>query len=246
MSSQSAHDRTGRGLVVAIDGPGGSGKSSVGSRVARRLGYRFCDTGVLYRGLTWLAIHRGLDPDDGDALAHLAAEIELAPDDEDRYVRLLAGGRDVTDALHTAEVDRHVSRVSRHPAVRAALLPVQRRLADGGGIVMAGRDIGTVVLPDADPKIYLDVSLDERARRRAAERGVAADERALKDIEAELRRRDGLDSTREASPLRIPEGATIVSTGGNTLGQTIDAVVAAIERRAAELRSRIGESRDAS
>jgi cytidylate kinase len=150
-------------------------------------------------------------------------------------VRLLAGERDVTDRLHTADVDRHVSRVSRHPEVRAALLPVQRRLAAGGSIVMAGRDIGTVVLPDADPKIYLDVSLEERARRRAEERGQAGDAAALAQIAAELRRRDGIDSTRDASPLRVPDGATVIETGGNTLEETVDAVVTAIERRAREL-----------
>lgn len=224
-----------RRLSVSIDGPGGSGKSSVGSRAAAVLGYRFADTGVLYRGLTWLAVEEGTDPDDGPALAELVGQIALAADDNERYVRLLARETDVTERLHTDAVDRNVSRVSRHPQVRAALMPTQRQLAADGGMIMAGRDIGTVVLPDADLKLFLDVSLEERARRRAAERGAGADSEALRQIEAELRRRDGSDTTRETAPLRVPDEAVVITTDGNTLGQTVDAVVAAVRRRAREI-----------
>jgi len=221
-----------RGLIVSIDGPGGSGKSTVGMRAAAQLGYRFCDTGVLYRGLTWLAMERGVDLDDADALVPLVANIALAPDASDRYVHLVVDGRDVTDQLHTADVDRQVSRVSQHAPVRAALLKVQRKLAADGRMIMAGRDIGTVVLPDADLKLYLDVSVDERARRRAEERGVANDPAALEEIADDLRRRDGIDSSRKTAPLRIPDGATIVRTEGNSLDQTVAAVVDVV--RAAE------------
>jgi 23S rRNA pseudouridine2605 synthase len=220
----------GRGLVVSIDGPGGSGKSTVGVRAAAKLSYRFCDTGVLYRGLTYLAIERGADLDDADALVGLVGLLELAPDAELRYVRMLVDGTEVTDRLHNAAVDRDVSRVSLHAAVRAALLPVQRALAAQGRLIMAGRDIGTVVLPDADIKLYLDVSIEERARRRAAERGLATDARAVAQIEHELRRRDGIDSTREASPLRIPDGARLIDTAGNTLDQTVAQVVDIVRR----------------
>ncbi len=213
------------GLIVSIDGPGGSGKSTVGARAASELGYRFCDTGVLYRGLTWLAMHRGADLDDPRALVGLVGQLELAPDSDGRYTRLLIDGREVTDELHTAEVDREVSRVSQHAPVRAALLPVQQALASSGRIIMAGRDIGTVVLPHADPKLYLDVSIAERARRRAVERGVADDARAVAEIEDDLRRRDDVDSTREASPLRIPDGALKVRTDGLSLDETVAQVV---------------------
>ncbi|MEA2677300.1 MAG: CMP/dCMP kinase [Chloroflexota bacterium] len=219
------------GLVVSVDGPGGSGKSTVGMRAAERVGYRFCDTGVLYRGLTWLAMTRGVDFDSADALVGLIPHMRLEHDKQQRYVRLIADGKEITDELHTAEVDREVSRVSQHAQVRAALLPLQRGLADGGRLIMAGRDIGTVVLPDADLKLYLEVSVAERARRRAAERGVADDPRALAQIEGELRQRDEVDSTRATSPLRVPEGATVVDTSDNTLEQS-DAQVVALNRTA--------------
>ena len=219
-----------RGLVVSVDGPGGSGKSTVGVRAAEQLGYRFCDTGVLYRGLAWLAMARGVDPDDGPALVGLIPHMELAPDERKRYVRLLRDSREVTQELHTAAVDREVSRVSQHATVRAALLPVQRSLAAGGRLIMAGRDIGTVVLPDADLKLYLEVSVEERARRRAVERGLADDARALAQIENDLRRRDDIDSTRVSSPLRVPDGATVIDTSANTLDETVAQVVAIIRR----------------
>ena len=224
-ASAPAPGKAGRGLIVSLDGPGGSGKSTVGMRAAAVLGYRFCDTGVLYRGLTWLAMDRNVDLDDATALVPLVTAMRLAPDENDRYMRLLVDGADVTARLHTAEVDREVSHVSRHAPVRAALLKVQRALAAPGRIIMAGRDIGTVVLPDADLKLYLNVSIEERARRRAEERGLAGDARAVGEIEDELRRRDGIDSTRETAPLRIPDGATIVETEGNTRDQTVARVV---------------------
>jgi cytidylate kinase len=207
------------GLVVSVDGPGGSGKSSVGAGAALKVGYRFCDTGVLYRGLTWLALKRGVDPDDAAALEQLVTEVELAPDAQQRYVHLRAEGREITDELHTPEVDREVSRVSQH----------------GGRIVMAGRDIGTVVLPDADLKIYLDVSIAERARRRASERGLGGDAAAVAQIEQELRRRDGIDSNRKTAPLRKPADAVVIDTDGFTLDKSIDAVVSAIRAREQEL-----------
>jgi cytidylate kinase len=228
-------------LVVSLDGPGSSGKTTAGAGAAAALDYRFCDTGVLYRGATWLALERGVPTSDGAALAALVPEMELAPDDRGRYMHVLVGGDDVTALLHNARVDSKVSEVARQPAVREALLPLQRALAAGGGIIMAGRDIGSVVLPDADLKLYLDVSVAERARRRAAERGLGGDLAAVAEIEAELRRRDDFDSRRSVAPLRVPEGAIVISGDGRTLGETVSRLVAEV-RRAEAAASAAGKS----
>jgi len=224
------------GLVVALDGPGSSGKSSVGAAAALRLGYRFCDTGLLYRAVTWLALGRGIRLDghegagpDPARLVALVAEIELVPDSDGRLAHVSVDGVDVTDAVHGPAVDEAVSAVSRVPELRTALLERQRAIAaEPGGIVMAGRDIGTVVLPDADLKIFLDASVEERARRRAEERAVDPDSQEGRYILAQLRRRDDLDSNRAVAPLRPAADAVHVVTDGNTFDQTVDAVVGAI------------------
>jgi cytidylate kinase len=221
------------GLVVALDGPSSSGKSSVGSAAALRLGYRFCDTGLLYRAATWLALKRGLTADgaepDPQALVALVPEIALVPDENGRLAHVSVDGEDVTDDVHTPRVDEAVSVVSRVPELRTALLQRQRSLAaEPGGIIMAGRDIGTVVLPDADLKIFLDASAEERARRRAEERGLDPASAEADEILEQLRRRDSLDSTRAAAPLRPADDAVHIVTDGNEFGQTVDAVVDAI------------------
>jgi cytidylate kinase len=228
------------GLVVALDGPGSSGKSSVGAAAALRLGLRFCDTGLLYRAATWLALERHVPKTgageiaDPAALVALVPEIALVPDANGRLAQVSVDGRDVTADVHTPRVDEAVSAVSRVAALRAALLDRQRALAaEPGGIVMAGRDIGTVVLPDADLKIFLDASVEERARRRAEERDVDPDSQEGRFILAQLRRRDDLDSNRAVAPLRAAPDAFHIVTDGNTFEQTVDAVVAAIEAAAA-------------
>ncbi len=225
------------GLVVALDGPGSSGKSSVGSAAALRLGYRFCDTGLLYRAATWLALNRrvrvegeGADP---HRLVDLVPEIELVPDVNGRLAHVSVDGADVTDEVHTPRVDEAVSAVSRVPELRTALLERQRALAaQPGGIIMAGRDIGTVVLPDANLKIFLDASVEERARRRTEERELSPDSAEARFILAQLRRRDDLDRNRAVAPLRPADVAINIVTDGNTFAQTVDAVVGAIEAAA--------------
>ena len=219
------------GLVVAVDGPSSSGKSTVGAEAARRLRYRFCDTGLLYRAVAWLALERGIAPADVPALLPLAAEVVLVADARGRLRHVEADGRDVTHEVRGADVDRAVSDYSKVPELRAALVPRQRDLAGEGGIIMAGRDIGTVILPDADVKIYLSASAEERARRRAKQRGTV-DETEADRILDELRRRDSIDSSRETAPLRIASDAVVIRTDGNSFEQTIEAVVQAI--RAAE------------
>jgi cytidylate kinase len=228
------------GLVVALDGPGSSGKSSVGAAAALELGYRFCDTGLLYRAATWLALRERV-PADGDpaALVALVPEIELAPDANGRLAHVTVDGIDVTDDVHTPVVDEAVSAVSRVAELRAALLERQRALAaEPGGIVMAGRDIGTVVLPDADLKIFLDASVEERARRRTEERGLDAASPEAEAILGQLRRRDDLDKNRAVAPLRPADDAVHIVTDGNTFADTVAAVVATI--REAEERVAVG------
>lgn len=220
-----------RGSRVALDGPGSSGKSSVGAAAAASLGYRFLDTGVLYRALTLLSVRDGIDPDDQARLVALIPQLELVPDELGRLRRVRVDGEDVTGQLHAPEVDRLVSAVSRQPDVRAALLQLQRDLAAPGRIIVAGRDIGTVVLPDAELKLYLEVSLEERARRRAAERDLDLASTEAQAILADLRRRDHLDSSRDVAPLRVPEDAVVVRSDGRTFHGTVGEVVRLIRER---------------
>ena len=236
-STRSSRPRPSPGLIVALDGPASSGKSSVGAAAAAALGYRFCDTGLLYRAATWLALKRGVNPDgDPEALVALVPEIELIPDAAGRLAHVSVDGEDVTDDVHTPIVDERVSAISRVPELRTALLDLQRALADeAGGIIMAGRDIGTVVLPQADLKIFLDASVEERARRRASERGIDQGSPEARQILDQLRRRDKLDRDRLVAPLRPAEDAIHIVTDGNRFEDTVAAVVGAI--RAAEERA---------
>jgi cytidylate kinase len=216
------------GLIVALDGPASSGKSSVGAAAAAELGYRFCDTGLLYRAATWLALQRGVSPSEGDRVEALAAEIHLEPDARGRLARVMVDDDDVTSHVRERAVEAHVSAISRVPRLRAALLDRQREIARPGRIIMAGRDIGTVVLPDADLKLYLNASVEERARRRAEERGLDAAHPDAEAVLTDLRRRDKLDSTRAVAPLRVADDAVVLTTDGNRFEQTVELVVAEI------------------
>jgi len=220
-------------LVVALDGPGSSGKSSVGAAAALRVGYRFCDTGLLYRAVTWLALARDLSPGFPHAIRGLVDEVELAPDEVGRLAHARVDGVDHTAEVRGPEVDAAVSAYSAIPELRLALLERQRLLAADGGIVMAGRDIGTVVLPHADLKIFLEASVGERARRRTEERHLDPDGPEAAAILEALRRRDELDSTRAVAPMRVADDARIISTDGNSFEETVDAVVHAIQDAAA-------------
>jgi len=215
-------------LVVALDGPASSGKSSVGAAAARRLGYRFCDTGLLYRALTWLALRNTVATDNGAVLATLVEHVQLASGPDGQLNHVVADAQDVTTQVHSPQVDEHVSAVARQPEVRAALLERQRQIAAAGAIIVAGRDIGSVVLPDADLKLYLDASVTERARRRTVQAGHAPGGVAAAHILAEVERRDAQDSSRILAPLRIPDDALIVVTDEATFEETVDMVEAAI------------------
>lgn len=202
-------------LVIAIDGPGASGKSTVGKLVAQHLGYRFIDTGAMYRALTWVALNRKISFEDEAALAHLAATTTLevqpmtpqAPEGQ-----VLVQGEDISPHLHAPEVDAKVSLLARVSQVRSVLVAAQRRLAEEGQLVMAGRDIGSVVLPDATLKVFLDASVEERAQRRYRELLAQQVQVTYGEVLEELRVRDELDQNREVSPLRPAEDAIIIQT----------------------------------
>jgi len=200
-----------------------SGKTAVGLSLAREFGYRLVDTGMIYRAIAWLALERGADVDDEPAVVALAqaARFELGQPTDNGGPTIRVDGRDVTVELRTPSVDRSVSHVSRMPGVRQAVLDLQRRLANDGQIIMLGRDIGTVVLPDAPLKIYLDASAEVRAQRRHAELQAAGIERPESEILAELHQRDEMDSNRHVSPLRPAADAIIIDTDALSLEQVI-------------------------
>jgi cytidylate kinase len=219
---------TKRGLVVALDGPASSGKSSVGAAAAAELSYRFCDTGLLYRAVTWLALRRGIQPAQVQAVVNLVREVDFGADEQGRLSHVTVDGEDVTKDVHGPDVDTHVSAFSGIPELREALLERQRSIAAPGRIIMAGRDIGTVVMPDADLKIYLNASPEERARRRAEERGLDPNGPEAAEVLADLRRRDAHDSKRAVSPLRPAPDARVIVTDGNRFEQTVAMVVRTI------------------
>jgi len=224
----------GRPRTIAIDGPAGAGKSTIGALVAERLGYLFLDTGAMYRAVALAALERGIDPDDAIALETLAREVRInigPPTIRDgRAYTVLLDGKDVTWDIRDGRIDRVVSQVARVPAVRDAMLEQQRSLAARGRVVMVGRDIGTVVLPDAERKIFLTASAAERARRREEELAARGEQRPRQELLHEILRRDQLDSERAVAPLRAADDAIVVETDGQSVGQALDRVLSVIAR----------------
>jgi cytidylate kinase len=217
-------ERLPRPAIIAIDGPVAAGKTSVGKLLSRELRYRFLDTGIMYRAITWLALDRDIDVEDESALGRLAGETVMGLKDGDEGV-IIVDGREVSEELRRPEVDRAVSLVSKVPDVRTALVEQQREIALEGRIVVVGRDIGTVVLPYADLKLFLVASVSKRAERRymeLARQGYDVEyDQVLKDLEA----RDDLDTGRAHSPLRPAPNATLVDTDDIDLGQVIQRVM---------------------
>ncbi len=219
--------------IITIDGPAGAGKTTVSRRLAQRLGYRYVDTGALYRGIAWKADRAGIDVDDTRAVRRLLDTLRLeAVWTDDGTMRILIDGRDVTDELRTPHISMLASRMSALPAVRQCLLGLQRRLGREGGCVFEGRDMGTVVFPDAAVKIFLDASLEKRARRRHRELGDAG--QRFEEVLEDIRRRDENDSTRRLAPLKMAEDAVRIDTSA----LSVEEVLAEIERVVAQRRRR--------
>lgn len=211
-------------MIVAIDGPAGAGKSTVALRVADALGFVLVGTGALYRAVACIALERGVDWEDGPALAPIAASLDVRFEVIDGVNRVYVGGDDWTERLRTADASRGASIVSAHAEVRDALVALQRDLGERFDVVMEGRDIGTVIFPDADVKVYLTASSEERARRRMADYERAGEAAEFAAVLEEIEARDARDRNRPVAPLRVAEGAVVVDASS----QTVDAVVETI------------------
>lgn len=223
------HTSASQAPVVAIDGPVASGKTSVGRVAATQLELRFLDTGVMYRALTWLALRCGKPVDDAESMGRLAENCSMSlADDKEAAVILVNGHSLSVDDLTSEEIDRNVSAVAAGSAARRALVKQQRAIAEGGGIVMVGRDIGSVVLPDADVKLYLDASPEERTRRRLRQQQEAGVIINYQQALADTNRRDQLDSERADSPLKVPDGAIVIDTERLDFLQSVAAVASQI------------------
>jgi cytidylate kinase len=220
--------------TIAIDGPAASGKTTLGMLLAEALGYLFLDTGVMYRAVTWSALQRGVALDDEQALKELAEsadiDVRLPSKADGRTSDVLIDGKDVTWEIRLPEVEANVSVVSASPGVRQALTVQQHRIGLRGRIVMVGRDIGTVVMPDADLKIYLDASVEERARRRYEEVRQRGEQTSLGVILRGMRERDRIDSSRRVAPLRPADDAVILNSDGLDARQVLEEVLAMVQR----------------
>jgi cytidylate kinase len=216
-------------LIVAIDGPSGAGKGTIAREVAARIGYRHVDTGAMYRAVAWKSVQEGLDLSDENAVAALAARAQIVVGDG----AIAVDGHDVREAIRTPEIDAAAAAVARQPRVREVLIAQQRAMGADGGVVMEGRDIGTVVFPRAHVKIYLDASPEERARRRATDPAHAAGRggTAVRDVASALAARDRSDSTRAVSPLAVAADALFVDTTGVPIEEVVERVMALVRER---------------
>lgn len=221
--------------IIAIDGPAAAGKSTIGYELAKRLNYLYFDTGVMYRAVTWTALNEGLDIADEAAITALAQRLDIdvtPPTQEDgRQYTVLADGQDITWAIRDAAVEAGVSPVSAYAGVREALVVQQRRISAQGRVVMVGRDIGTIVLPRADLKLYLDASVRERALRRYRELIQRGQEASYESVLTSMQRRDDIDSGREVAPLLPADDAITIDTSDLNIDQVLDAIQKMIHER---------------
>ena len=218
-------------LVVAIDGPAGAGKSTIAKLAAADLGYVYIDTGAMYRAVAWKTLQASVDPAADDKISALAEEMQIVLSNEDGKAGVSADGEDISEAIRTPEISRLVPVVAAIPAVRSTLLKRQQEMAKSGGVVMDGRDIGTAVLPDAEVKIFLTASIEERAKRRWLElekKGLAG---SLAELQEEIAARDKQDYERETAPLRQADDALLLDTTGMTINEVTAAILAIVERQ---------------
>jgi cytidylate kinase len=213
-------------LIVAIDGPSGAGKGTVARAIARELGYRHIDSGAMYRAVGWKALREHVPFDDEEAVAQLAERSNI----DVTSTSVSVDGHDITREIRTPEIDRAATAVARLPRVRVVLVERQRRLGADGATVMEGRDIGTVVFPNADVKIYLDAAPEERARRRAVDPAHTGVPAAVSDVATLLTQRDEQDRTRSASPLYAAPDAHVIDTTGKSVEQVVDEVMLEVRR----------------
>ena len=218
-------------IAVAVDGPAGAGKSSISKIVAKKLGYLYIDTGAMYRSVTWAVLHNHIDVNNQTAVEALLPELDLTMEASDDSCKVFIAGQDVTDFIRTPQVNNAVSIVASYKGVRQYLVERQRLMAEAGGVILDGRDIGSVVLPNAELKIYLTASVEARAMRRYLEVKGTVNEQTLEDIKYSVMQRDDMDKNRKESPLIQVEDAVLVDSSEMTFDETVERILHLVQER---------------
>ena len=218
-------------IAVAVDGPAGAGKSSISKIVAKKLGYLYIDTGAMYRSVTWAVLHNHIDVNNQKAVEALLPDLDLTMEASDDSCKVFIAGQDVTDFIRTPQVNNAVSIVASYKGVRQYLVERQRLMAEAGGVILDGRDIGSVVLPNAELKIYLTASVEARAMRRYLEVKGTVNEQPLEDIKDSVMQRDDMDKNRKESPLIQVEDAVLVDSSEMTFDETVERILHLVQER---------------
>ena len=224
-----------KGLLITIDGPAGAGKSTVSRLLANKLSYTYLDTGALYRALAYRCIQEGLSATDKGGIAHLCQRTGIVLQNKEGFLKVLADGEDVTDKIRTESISLQASAISAMPPVRAALLSIQREAGKAGGVVAEGRDMGTIVFPEADFKFFLEAGMNERIKRRHRELVIRGDAVQYQNVKKDLMMRDRQDREREIAPLKVPEGAFIVDSTHVSAEGVVETILSVIRKRQAFL-----------